>query len=262
MLGWETVLKNSLFDLKGRVALITGSSRGLGFAIAGGLARAGATVALNGRTQERLASAVSELTGQGLAAHGFVFDVLQREQIESQVREIETSIGPIDILVNNVGNNIRGPLEDFKESTWHEVIDINLTSAWLVSKVVVKGMISRRSGKIINTCSLMSELGRNSTGPYTAAKGGLKMLTRAMAVEWAGHNIQVNGIGPGYFITELTQPLADNPEFDSWLKKRTPAGRWGDVDELAGTAIFLASAASSFVSGQIIYVDGGVLASL
>jgi len=255
-------LENSLFDLKGKVALITGSSRGLGFAIARGMARAGATVALNGRTRERLASAVSELTGQGLAAHGFLFDVLQREQIEKQVREIETSIGPIDILVNNVGNNLRGPLEDFEESTWHEVIDINLTSAWLVSKVVVKGMISRRSGKIINTCSLMSELGRNTTGPYTAAKGGLKMLTRAMAVEWAGHNIQVNGIGPGYFITELTQPLADNPEFDNWLKKRTPAGRWGNVDELAGTAIFLASAASSFVSGQIIYVDGGVLASL
>ena len=205
---------------------------------------------------------VPELTGQGLAAHGFVFDVLQREQIEKQVREIEISIGTIDILVNNVGNNLRGPLEDFEESTWHEVIDINLTSAWLVSKVVVKGMISRHSGKIINTCSLMSELGRNTTGPYTAAKGGLKMLTRAMAVEWAGHNIQVNGIGPGYFITELTQPLADNPEFDKWLKKRTPAGRWGNVDELAGTAIFLASAASSFVSGQIIYVDGGVLASL
>ncbi len=255
-------MENSLFDLKGRVALITGSSMGLGFAIARGLAQAGATVALNGRTQERLASAVSKLTGQGLAAHGFAFDVLQRAQIEKQVREIEASIGPNDILVNNVGNNLRGPLEDFEESTWHEVIDINLTSAWLVSKVVVKGMISRHSGKIINTCSLMSELGRNTTGPYTAAKGGLKMLTRAMAVEWAAHNIQVNGIGPGYFITELTQPLADNPEFDSWLKKRTPAGRWGNVDELAGTAIFLASAASSFVSGQIIYVDGGVLASL
>lgn len=255
-------MEYSLFDLKGRVALITGSSRGLGFSIARGLARAGATVALNGRTQERLASAVSELTGQGLIAQGFVFDVLQREQIERQVKKIEKDIGPIDILVNNVGNNLRGPLEDFEESTWHEVIDINLTSAWLVSKVVVKRMISRRSGKIINTCSLMSELGRNTTGPYTAAKGGLKMLTRAMAVEWAGHNIQVNGIGPGYFITELTQPLADNPEFDNWLKKRTPAGRWGNVDELAGTAIFLASAASSFVSGQIIYVDGGVLASL
>lgn len=255
-------MENSLFDLKGRVALITGSSRGLGFAIARGLARAGAIVVLNARHQDKLASAVSELTGQGLAAHGFVFDVLHREQIEKQVREIEISIGTIDILVNNVGNNLRGALEDFEESTWHEVIDINLTSAWLVSKVVVKGMISRRSGKIINTCSLMSELGRNTTGPYTAAKGGLKMLTRAMAVEWAAHNIQVNGIGPGYFITELTQPLADNPEFDSWLKKRTPAGRWGNVDELAGTAIFLASAASSFVNGQIIYVDGGVLASL
>lgn len=255
-------MENSLFDLKGRIALITGSSRGLGFAIARGLARAGAIVVLNARHQDKLASAVSVLTGQGLAAHGFVFDVLQREQIEKQVREIETSIGPIDILVNNVGNNLRGALEDFEEAAWHEVIDINLTSAWLVSKVVVREMISRCSGKIINTCSLMSELGRNTTGPYTAAKGGLKMLTRAMAVEWAGHNIQVNGIGPGYFITELTQPLADNPEFDNWLKKRTPAGRWGNVDELAGTAIFLASAASSFVSGQIIYVDGGVLAAL
>ena len=157
---------------------------------------------------------------------------------------------------------MRVPILEMEAKDFRQVLDIDLTGPFIMSKAVAKGMVERGGGKIINMCSMMSELGRDTVSAYAAAKGGLKMLTRAMAVEWAGHNIQVNGIGPGYFITELTQPLADNPEFDNWLKKRTPAGRWGQVNELAGTAIFLASAASSFVSGQIIYVDGGVLASL
>ncbi len=169
---------------------------------------------------------------------------------------------PIDILVNNAGIQRRGRLEEFDRATWQTVLDTNLTSAFLVSRQVVKAMIARKAGKIINICSLMSEVGRQTTGPYTASKGGLKMLTKAMAAEWGSHNIQANGIGPGYFLTEMTQPLADDPEFDGWVKKRTPARRWGLPEELIGTAIYLASPASNFVNGQVIYVDGGILASL
>lgn len=252
----------TLFDLSGKVALITGSSHGLGFAIARGLGQAGATLVLNGRNEEKLRSAVSALSGEGLTVRGYAFDVADEEQIQAKIPLIEEEVRPIQILVNSAGIQKRAPLETVEESTWREIIDVNLTGVFLASKHVAQGMIARKSGKIINICSLMCEVGRATIGPYAAAKGGVKMLTKTMAVEWAKYNIQVNGIGPGYFITPMTQPLADDPKFDAWIRSRTPAGRWGNPEELAGTAIYLASSASDFVNGQIIYVDGGILAAL
>jgi len=251
-----------LFDLSGSVALVTGSSQGLGLVMAEGLARAGATVVLNGRKPAKLAEAVDSFSKAGLVCHGFAFDVTDSGQVDAGIRSIESRVGPVDILVNNAGVQRRGPLEGLSDRQWQEALDTNLTGAFKVARAAVAGMISRKRGKIINICSLMSELGRETTGAYAAAKGGLKMLTRAMTVEWARHNIQVNGIGPGYFITPMTKSLADDPDFDRWLKARTPAGRWGRTDELVGPVVFLASRASDFVNGQILYVDGGVLAAL
>jgi gluconate 5-dehydrogenase len=255
-------MSGNLFDLTGRVALVTGSSRGLGLVMARGLGEAGAAVVLNGRDEGNLARAASDLAAQGLKVHGRAFDVTDASSVERGVAAVERDAGPIDILVNNVGIQRRAPLETMDESAWREVIDVNLTSAFLVTRRAVRGMIERQRGKIINICSLMSEIGRPTTANYAAAKGGLKMLTRAMAVEWARHNIQANAIGPGYFLTEMTQPLAADPKFDAWIRSRTPAGRWGRPEELVGAAVFLASSASDFVNGQIIYVDGGVLAAL
>ena len=255
-------MSNTLFDLSGRVALITGSSQGLGYEIARGLGAAGATVILNGRDEARLQTANASLGSLGLTAHSLRMDILDEGQVQRQIARVVNDTGPIDILVNNAGIQRRGNLEAFDLATWQTVLDTNLTSAFIVSREVVRGMIPRRRGKIINICSLMSEVGRQTTGPYTASKGGLKMLTKAMAAEWGQHNIQANGIGPGYFLTEMTQPLADDPQFDSWVKQRTPAHRWGSPEELIGTAVYLASAASDFVNGQIIYVDGGILAAL
>jgi len=255
-------MSGNLFDLTGRVALVTGSSRGLGLAMARGLGEAGAAVVLNGRDEGNLARAASGLAAQGLKVHGRAFDVTDAASVERGIAAVQRDVGPIDILVNNVGVQRRAPLEAMDESAWREVIDFNLTSAFLVTRHVVRGMIERQRGKIINICSLMSEIGRPTTANYAAAKGGLKMLTRAMAVEWARHNIQANAIGPGYFLTEMTQPLAADPKFDAWLRSRTPAGRWGRPEELVGAAVFLASGASDFVSGQIIYVDGGILAAI
>ena len=252
----------SLLDLKGKIALVTGSSHGLGLVVARGLGNAGATVVLNGRDRTRLDKACCDLRAEGLKVSGYVFDVTASDQIQAQVSLIREEIGPIDILVNNAGIQIRASLEDFEEENWKRLIDINLTGTFLVSRAVGKDMIRRQSGKIINICSLQSEVGRQTIAPYAASKGGVKMLTKGMATDWGKYNIQVNGIGPGYFMTEMTRPLADNAEFDRWLKTRTPAGRWGDPEELVGTAIFLASKASSFINGQIIYVDGGVLACL
>jgi len=251
-----------LFDVGGKIALVTGSTRGLGYVLARGLGMAGAAVVINGRDRSRLDASVARLREEGLSVSGYCFDITDAEQIEAQVTRMERDVGTIDILLNNAGINKRGPLAELSERTWREVIDIDLTGAFLVSRRVVRGMIARKEGKIINICSLLSELGRATVAPYCAAKGGLKMLTRTMVVEWAGHNIQVNGIGPGYFHTEMTEPLARDKEFDSWLKSRTPAARWGDPSELVGTALYLASPASSFVNGQVIYVDGGMLASL
>lgn len=253
---------NTLFDLHGKVALITGSSHGLGFAIARGLGQAGAILVLNGRNEKRLENAISVLSDEGLNVSGYAFDVTNEEQIQRKIPVIEQEIGPIQILVNSAGVQKRGPLETIEESVWREIIEIDLTGVFLTSKHVAQMMIARKSGKIINICSLMSEFGRPTTGPYAAAKGGVKMLTKAMAVEWAKYNIQVNGIGPGYFLTEMTQPLAQDPKFDAWIRSRTPAGRWGDPADLVGTAIYLAARASDFVNGQIIYVDGGILAAI
>lgn len=251
-----------LFDLAGRTALITGSSQGIGLALARGLGQAGAGIVLNGRDEARLAAAATTLRAEGLKVATAAFDVTDAPAIANAVTRIETEVAPIDILVNNAGIQRRALLTDMTEEQWRTVLDTNLTSAFLVCRQVAPRMIARKRGKIINICSMMSEVSRPSIANYCAAKGGLKMLTRAMATEWAGSNLQVNAIGPGYFKTELTKPLVENVEFNDWICKRTPAGRWGNPDELIGTAIYLAAPASNFVNGQIIYVDGGVLASL
>ena len=252
----------SLFDLSGRTALVTGSSRGLGLALAKGLAEAGARVILNGRDTAALSAAVDSLGGAGLDAHGRSFDVTDSAQVESSIAAMEDEIASLDILVNNAGIQRRAALEAMTEDEWATVMATNLTSVFLVGRAVGKRMIQRKRGKIINICSLMSEVARPSIANYTAAKGGLKMLTKAIAVEWGPHNIQCNGIGPGYFRTEMTQPLYDDQDFREKISRRTPAGRWGEPPDLVGTAVFLASSASDFVNGQIIYVDGGILAGL
>ena len=255
-------MSTALFDLSGKRALITGSSQGIGYAIARGLGQAGAEIIINGRDRSRLDQAVERLRSEGLGVRGVDFDVTDANMVNRSISMIETDIGAIDILVNNAGIQRRVPLHEADDAVWQDVIDTNLNSVFRVGRAVARYMIERKQGKIINICSLMSELGRPTVGPYTAAKGGAKMLTRAMCADWAQYNIQVNGIGPGYFKTELNKALYENREFDQWLCKRTPAGRWGEVEELVGSAVFLASNASSFINGQIIYVDGGVLACL
>ncbi len=253
---------NRLFDLTGKTALITGSGGGLGLAIARGLGQAGATLVLNGRNEQKLNAAVEQLREEGLTVHGYAFDITDADTLEPTVERIEREVGPIDVLVNNAGLQRRGPLETISVADWRAVIETNLTGAFLMSQPVARRMIDRRCGKIINICSLMSEVGRPTIGPYTASKGGLKNLTKAMALEWGSRNIQCNGIGPGYFATEMTQPLKDDPEFNGWITGRTPQGRWGDPSELVGPAVFLASDASSYVNGQVLYVDGGILSTL
>jgi gluconate 5-dehydrogenase len=259
---WRVSTANPLFDLSGRIALITGSGQGLGFAIARGLARAGAAIVLNGRNEQKLAAAAETLRAEEARVTTAAFDVTDGAGTARSITRLEAEFGPIDILVNNAGIQRRAPLAEMTAEQWREVIDTNLTSAFLVARAVVQGMIARGTGKIINICSVMSEVSRPTIGNYAAAKGGLKMLTRAMAVEWAKHGIQANGIAPGYFVTELNKPLVENPEFNKWICGRTPAGRWGQPDELSGAAIFLASRASDFVNGQILTVDGGLLAAL
>ncbi len=251
---------SGLFDLTGKNALVTGSTRGLGLAIARGLGAAGARIILNGTRRAGVDEAVRELREAGLTVAGRAFDVANAGQVDAAVRDIIKAFGRIDALVNNAGIQIRGPLADFNPADWHKILDVNLTSAFLVARAVAQDMLARQSGKIINICSMQSELGRPGIAPYAASKGGLKMLTRAMAAEWGRYNIQVNGIGPGYFLTDMTKPLAADKKFDAWLRGRTPAGRWGRPEELIGPAVFLASDASSYVNGQILYVDGGMLA--
>jgi gluconate 5-dehydrogenase len=251
---------NDLFSLRGRLAVVTGSSQGIGLALAGGLAAAGAAVVLNGRDPAKVARAASSLEAVGRQVHGRAFDVTDAQASAAAVDSIEREIGAIDVLVNNAGIQRRMSLEEFPEETWREVIATNLDSVFHMSKAVARHMIPRRRGAIINTCSVMSELGRPTIVPYTAAKGGVKMMTKGMATEWGRHGIRVNGIGPGYFKTELNLALVADEKFSSWITTRTPLGRWGEVEELVGAAVFLASDAASFVTGHILYVDGGMTA--
>jgi gluconate 5-dehydrogenase len=255
---------NPLFDLSGRTALVTGSSQGIGLALARGLAEAGAAVVLNGRDAAKLDAAAAGLRAAvpGARVTTAAFDVTNAAAIETAVARIEAEFAPIDVLFNNAGIHRRSPLAEMSEVQWREVLDTNLTSTFLVARAVAPRMIARGAGKIINTCSVMSEVSRPTIANYAAAKGGLKMLTRAMAVEWAKHGLQCNGIGPGYIVTELNRALVENAEFNKWICGRTPAGRWGQPEELVGAAVFLASAASNFVNGQILYVDGGLLAAI
>ena len=248
---------SNMFDLAGRLALVTGSSRGIGRAIAEGYAAAGARVLINGRDAAAIDAAVKAIGKSAIAAP---FDVTSKAAIEAAVEKIEKDIGPIDILVNNAGMQQRAPFVDFPEEGWRKVIATNLDSVFFVTQAVARRMIARQRGKIVNICSVMSELGRPTIAPYTASKGAVKMLTKAMCAEWGKHNIQANGISPGYFGTELNQSLMSDEKFSSWVCARTPQGRWGDVKELQGAAIFLASDASSFVNGHILFVDGGMTA--
>jgi len=247
-----------MFDLKGRRALVTGSGQGIGLALAGALAGAGAAVVLNGRDAAKLDRAAAMLRATGAEASIAPFDVADSAAVAAGIARIEAGIGPIDILVNNAGIQRRAPLEDFPEATWRELMRTNLDSVFFVAQAVARHMIPRGRGKIVNICSVQSELGRPGIAPYAASKGAVKMLTKGMCADWARHGLQVNGLGPGYFDTELTAALVADPEFSAWLCKRTPAGRWGRVEELGGAMVFLASGASDFVNGQVIYVDGGL----
>ncbi len=250
------------FSLSGRVALVTGAYRGLGYAIAGGLARAGASVVLNGRRPEALATAARSLSDEGLAADTAVFDVTDSAAVRTAVATIAAKHGVIDILVNNAGIQRRHPMVDFPEGEWDEIIATNLSAPFLVSQAVLPGMMEHRRGKIIHIASLMSDFARPTVIPYTAAKGGVRQLTRGMAVELAPYNVQVNAIAPGYFATEMNRALLDNAEFDAWVRKRTPAGRWGQPDEIAGLAVFLASSAADYMTGQMLVMDGGMSVAL
>ena len=252
-----------LFELTGKRALITGATHGLGMAMARGLGQAGAELIINGHSGDRLAQAIEKYRSEKLNAIGYEFDVTDEVAVQSAVDQIEKEQGPIDILINNAGIIKRIPAIKMEVRDFREVIEVDLVGPFIVSKAVAKHMLGRRKGKIINVCSMMSELGRNSVTAYAAAKGGLKMLTKNLATEWAAYNIQVNGIGPGYFATDQTLPIrvAGHP-FNDFILNRTPAGRWGDPQDLAGTTIFLSSQASDFITGQIIYVDGGILATI
>lgn len=251
-----------LFSLEGRLALITGSSQGIGFAIARGLAMHGAAVIINGRDEAKARTAAEELQREGLTAHVSAFDVTDPAAVRAAVDAIETEKGAIDILVNNAGMQHRAPLEEFPHDKWHQLLETNISSVFYVGQSVARHMIGRGRGKIINIASVQSELARPSIAPYTATKGAVRNLTRGMCTDWARHGLQVNAIAPGYFKTPLNKALIENAEFSSWLEKRTPAGRWGNVEELAGAAVFLASDASSFINGQVLHIDGGITASI
>lgn len=256
-------MSTKLFDLTGKVALVTGAVHGLGMAMAKGLGNAGATIVVNNHSEDSLESAVKEYKDSGLNAYGYVFDVTDTDAVEAAIKKIEAEVGPIDILVNNAGIIKRTPIIEMETADFEEVIKVDLVGPFIVSKFVAKSMINRGGGKIINICSMMSELGRDSVSAYAAAKGGLKMLTKSMATEWARFNIQTNGIGPGYFATSQTAPIRiDGHPFNEFIISRTPAGRWGDPEDLQGTAVFLASKASDFVNGHVVYVDGGILATI
>ena len=251
-----------LFDLTGKTALVTGSSRGLGRAFATGLAQAGARVVLNGVNAARLAEAAAEMRAEGHDVLTAAFDVTDEAAVVAAFAALDAEGIEVHILLNNAGIQFRKPLLELATADWQRVIDTNLTSAFLVGREAAKRMVPRGEGKIINIGSLMSELARATVAPYTVAKGGIKMLTKAMAAEWAEHGIQANAIGPGYMMTDMNEALIANQDFDAWVKGRTPARRWGRPEELAGAAIFLASAASDYINGQIIYADGGMISVL
>ncbi len=251
-----------LFSLAGKTALITGSSRGLGRAFAEGLAAAGATVILNGTNSERLSQACKEMSDAGMKVDMSLFDVTDEAAIKAAFDRFDTSGMQIDILINNAGIQFRKPMLELDTADWQRVIDTNLTSAFMIGREAAKRMVKRGHGKIVNIGSLTSELARATVAPYTVAKGGIKMLTKAMAAEWGEHGLQANAIGPGYMLTDMNEALTSNPEFDAWVKARTPARRWGRPDELIGTAIYLCSDASNYVNGQIIYADGGMISVL
>ena len=250
----------SLFDLSGRVALVTGSSRGLGRAMAEGLAVAGARLLINGTDAARVEAAAAELRAAGHDAEAAAFDITDEAAIVRAFEAFDERGLAIDILVNNAGIQLRKPMLELSTPEWHKVLDTNLTSAFVVGREAARRMVPRGRGKIINIGSLTSQLARATVAPYTVAKGGIKMLTQAMAAEWAVHGIQANAIGPGYMLTDMNQALIDNPVFDTWVKGRTPSKRWGRPEELVGAAVFLASPASDYVNGQILYVDGGLTA--
>jgi gluconate 5-dehydrogenase len=255
-------MTNPLFDLTGRTALVTGSSRGLGRAMAEGLARAGARILVNGTDAARADAAVKEMRQAGYEADAAAFDVTSEEQVVAAFEGFDKAGIAVDILVNNAGIQFRKPMVELATADWQRVIDTNLTSAFVIGREAAKRMIPRGHGKVINIGSLTSALARATVAPYTVAKGGIKMLTQAMAAEWAEHGIQANAIGPGYMLTDMNEALIANPTFDAWVKGRTPSKRWGRPDELIGAAVFLAAPASDYVNGQIIYVDGGMLAVL
>lgn len=250
------------FSLTGKLALITGSSGGIGLAFARGLAAAGAAVVLNGRDADKLERVAAQLRAEGYTIHESGFDVTSSASVEAAVAKIESDIGAIDILFNNAGIQRRAPLEEFKDADWHDLIQTNLNSVFYTAKAVAQRMIPRGRGKIVNICSVQSELGRPNIAPYTATKGAVKMFTKGMAIDWGKYGLQVNGLGPGYFKTEMNAALVADKEFTEWLVGRTPSRRWGDVEDLIGAAVFLSSDASKFVNGHILYVDGGVTATL
>ena len=251
-----------LFSLSGQRALVTGSSQGIGFALARGLVEHGASVVVNGRDRLKLEAAASALRDAGADVAVSDFDVTDGDAVKRGVDAIEAEIGAIDILINNAGMQFRSPLEEFPADRWEQLLRTNISSVFYVGQAVAKHMIGRGRGKIVNIASVQSELARPGIAPYTATKGAVKNLTRGMATDWAKYGLQINALAPGYFKTPLNQALVDSVEFSSWLEKRTPAGRWGDVEELVGAAVFLSSKASSFVNGHTLYVDGGITTSL
>ena len=254
------------FSLEGKVALVTGGGSGIGFGITCALYKAGAKVCFNQRSVEKVNKALKEFENEGVKAYGYVCDVTKEEEVNKLVKKINEEVGVIDILVNNAGIIKRIPMCDMSVEEFRQVIDVDLNAPFIVSKAVIPGMIEKGHGKIINICSMMSELGRETVSAYAAAKGGLKMLTRNICSEYGEANIQCNGIGPGYIITPLTEPLTrrlpngERQPFDNFIISKTPAGRWGTPEDLMGPAVFLASDASNFVNGHILYVDGGILA--